>query len=147
MGVETAWRSGVADRFNDTLRLGEPQCRSLIERLNDEKSDSERTLRHDYFERRRLVVELECVGSSGRVSVLMKPWDLTAFEIRLLHGTFVHEGIRAVVILFACDGEQVRAPGKVSRCRLIEGRVHEVVVKFDESIEPASFVSSPQKAA
>ncbi len=137
----------MADRFNDTLRLDDAQCRSLVMRLNDEKSDSERSLRHDYFERVRLVVELECVGSPGQVSVLMKPWDLTAVEVRLLHGTFVHEGIRAIVILIASDGEQVRAPGKVSRCRLIEGRVHEVVVKFDESIEPASFIPAPPKAA
>lgn len=140
-------RSDVSEQFNDTLRLGELQCRSLIMRLNEDKSESERAIRHDYFERKRLVVELDPVGTPGRIAFLMKPWDLAAFEIRFLHGTFVHEDTRAIVILMAADDERVRAPGKVSRCRHIEGRVHEVVVQFDDPIEPENFSSSSQQAA
>jgi hypothetical protein len=123
------------------------QCRSLILRLNEDKSESERAIRSDYFDRQRIVVELDPVGSPGRVSYLMKPWDLAAFEIRLLHGTYIHEETKAVVTLMASDDERVRAPGKVSRCRHIEGRVHEVVIQFDNPVEPENFVSAPPQAA
>ncbi len=137
----------MSEQFNDTLRLGELQCRSLIMRLNEDKSESERAIRSDYFERKRIVVELDPVSSPGRISYLMKPWDLAAFEIRLLHGTFIHEETKAVVILMASDDERVRAPGKVSRCRHVEGRVHEVVIQFDDPIDPENFVAPPKQAA
>ena len=137
----------MSEQFNDTLRLGDLQCRSLIMRLNGDKSESERAIRSDYFERKRIVVELDPVSSPGRISYLMKPWDLAAFEIRLLHGTFIHEETKAVVILMTADDERVRAPGKVSRCRHVEGRVHEVVIQFDHPIEPENFVAPPKQAA
>ncbi len=137
----------MSEQFNDTLRLGEGPCRSLIMRLNEDKSESERAIRSDYFDRQRIVVELDPVGTPGRVSYLMKPWDLAAFEIRLLHGTYIHEETKAIVTLMASDDERVRAPGKVSRCRHIEGRVHEVVIQFDTPIEPENFATPPQQAA
>ena len=137
----------MSEQFNDTLRLDDSQCHSLIMRLNGDKSESERAIRSDYFERKRIVVELDPVSSPGRISYLMKPWDLAAFEIRLLHGTFIHEETKAVVILMASDDERVPTPGKVSRCRHVEGRVHEVVIKFDNPIDLENFVAPPKQAA
>lgn len=137
----------MSDQFNDTLRLDDLRCRSLIMRLNGNKSEAERAIRSDYFERKRIVVEIDRVSSGGSNSYLMKPWDLAAFEIRLLHGTFIHEETKAVVILMALDDERVRAPGKVSRCRHVEGLVHEVVIQFDNPIDLENFLAPPKQAA
>lgn len=60
----------MSDQFNDTLRLDDLQCRTLIMRLNGDKSEAERAIRSDYFERKRIVVELDRVSSQGRISYL-----------------------------------------------------------------------------
>ena len=74
-------------------------------------------------------------------SFAVKPHNLGPGGLSFLHGTFVHTRSVCEITLRTVDQRDVAVPGRVVRCRLIRGRVHEVGVAFYRPIDVRRFVS------
>lgn len=79
-----------------------------------------------------------------RLSVL--PVDISEGGCNVLLGLFVYPGTRCVMELRSPDGERLLTPGRVVRCTLVRGRVHEAGVQFDTRINIDSFSARPAAA-
>ncbi len=95
-----------------------------------------------------------CGSNLGWVTASMSPadgLDVVAFRVRainlsrsgmsFLHGAPSRPGDVCEISALDASGMKRRIPARVVRCRLLEGRVHEVGVRFDEPIRLDDLVS------
>jgi hypothetical protein len=127
-----------------TLRLSASDKLKVLDRLDEiEREDAGRERRtqerFDYRPNAGLTVRIEQPG--GSVSThLVASRNISTTGLSFLHGGFLHIGTRCTVRLIALNDETILTPGKVSRCRSVLGRVHEVGLKFDKAVDLAKFV-------
>lgn len=132
-----------------TLKLSAGDKLRVLDRLDElEREDAGRERRtqerYDYRPEGGLTVRIEQPG--GSVSThLVAGRNISTNGLSFLHGGFLHNGTRCTVRLIALNEETVLATGRVSRCRSVHGRVHEVGLKFDRPLELEKFlvVASP----
>ncbi len=127
----------------DTLRLPAADIRALMARLDElERAAAGGAgappARFGYRQHGHLVV---CIQQGHAARYLVAPRHIGAAEFVFLHGTYVHVGSRCICELVALDQERVLAPGTVRRCQQVEGRVHEVEVRFDQPISLDCFAN------
>ena len=144
MGYVVITKAGKTPEVQDILRLSARQTADILRRINDRAHDKVATERRQsprlpYQHLSRLAVILEN-EQRGRRTYTLAPRNISREGISLLHGKFVYGGTACVVGLQALDGQVVPVHGKVIWCRLVAGRVHELGVQFDESIDVEEFV-------
>ncbi|MEW6199396.1 MAG: hypothetical protein AB1601_12135 [Planctomycetota bacterium] len=127
----------------DTPRLSPDEYAAILAELDAEARSSARGDRRAYRRRRYrgrpvTIVLRQPGGSVGSLAV--KPHDLGPGGLSFLHGTFVHTRSVCEVTLRTVDQRDVAVAGRVVRCRLIRGRVHEVGVAFYRPIDVRRFV-------
>ena len=134
----------------DILRINAKDAAEVLQQMEQETRPAEggerrRAPRVRYQDIARLAVRL---GDEqiGRLLYAMIPRNISRTGMSLLHGQFVYNGTTCVVGLKTLGGELASVRGKVGRCRLVTGRVHELGIDFDEPIELADFVASDQAA-
>ena len=90
----------------------------------------------------RVPVQMLGMNDLTPLTFQMKPSYICRIGMSLLHGVFVYPGTACKIALRSLGGEAVEVPGEVASCRWVDGRVHEIGVKFDEPIELDDFVAS-----
>jgi hypothetical protein len=134
-----------------TLKLSPSDRIRVLDRLDElEREDAGRERRtqerFDYRPEAGLTVRIEQPG--GSVSThLVAGRNISTTGLSFLHGGFLHIGTRCTVRLIALNDESFMASGRVSRCRSVHGRVHEVGLKFDRPLELAKFITVASAAA
>lgn len=94
-------------------------------------------------------VRVEMVHSDGTRTLLLAPGrDLSEDGIGIFHSAYVHVGVECSVTLKTVDGESVRRTGRVKRCSHLRGSVHEVGIRFDQTLDMSLFlpVSAPAQS-
>jgi hypothetical protein len=89
---------------------------------------------------RRALLQVERLDRPGLLAFFVAPIDLSDTGIGFLHGSFLYPGTRCAVSLKAEDGTLLTAAGKVARCRMVRGHVHDVGVRFEARQKIESFV-------
>lgn len=127
----------------DTPRLSPDEHAAILAELDAEARSSaggdRRAHRRLRYRGRPVTIVLRQPGG-GVGSFAVKPHNLGPGGLSFLHGTFVHTRSVCEVTLRTVDQRDVAVPGRVVRCRLIRGRVHEVGVAFYRPIDVRRFV-------
>jgi CheY-like chemotaxis protein len=136
--------------YYDSLRMTDGEQRELLRRLASRRptpppEDHRREERLNYTPR-GLLVRMRHPGGTTEL-YLVRPRNLSRSGIAFLHGSFCHTGTTVHVTLRTIDDEPATVSGRVTRCRHVQGNVHEIGVKFDMPIEVYQFVRSDAKTA
>ncbi|MCP4249570.1 MAG: hypothetical protein GY778_21220 [bacterium] len=95
--------------------------------------------RYPYDSVGELRLEIEHPGG-GITEYLVHPCNLSAGGISLEHGGFIARGTGCFITLKTSGDQPVRVRGKILGCRCVGGRIHDVGVKFEKSIDVGRFV-------
>ena len=79
-------------------------------------------------------------GGAGRFLVCSR--NLSAGGIGFIHGGYLHPGSECSILLRDRDGSPMALAGKVVYCRHLNGRYHEIGIKFSERIDPVRILGS-----
>jgi CheY-like chemotaxis protein len=129
----------------DALRLSEAQRQELIAKL-DRQAASYRGMearledRVPYVASAGVMLTLHHPGGSV-ANYLVRPRNLSRRGVGFLHGNFIHVGSRCQVYLLRLDGRRESISGVVVRCSHVQGLVHEVGVRFDNTIDLGEFLA------
>jgi hypothetical protein len=132
----------------NTVRLPAEALRSLAQVLNQRDSLDEYERRgrgHRVGQRysidppKEITMDLQS-DAFARKAYLVFARDLSSQGVSVLHGVFVAPNTRCLLTIRTLDKEPMQLPGLIRRCRLVGGRVHELGVKFDQPIDPRSFL-------
>lgn len=93
------------------------------------------------FRQREVPFTIQTYGG-GTSEFLVSTRNLSRGGVSVLHGGFVHPGTECRVVLRTLDGERHALEGKVVQCRFIEGRIHEIGVKFSSLIDLGMFCAN-----
>lgn len=132
-----------SQRVLKTIRLDDERIGKLLDGLETNTTiptDCRRGARYKYRVK-TLVVHMQQPGFATPVPYLVVGRNIASQGLAFLHGGYVHTNTRCMVQLITSYGTWNDVSGTVIRCRYIEGNVHEVVVKFDEEINPAVYCS------
>ncbi len=130
--------------IHDTLRLDIEEADLLLNKLNERTaSEAERALRkhdrHIYNIREGLIACFE-QPNHGWSKYRVRPRNISAGGVSLLHGVFVYPHTCCAVLLKRLDGKHEQITGKVVCSHCVKGRAHEIKIKFDHLIEIENFV-------
>lgn len=148
LGVAT-----VMNRFSrqvkQLLRLSDLELREVLQWVESVGGEG-KGRHHRRSERvrltiRRALLQVERADRPGIAAFIVAPIDLSDTGIGFLHGSFLYPGTRCAVSLKADDGTLLTAAGKVVRCRMVKGHVHDVGVRFELRQRIGSFVT-PEEA-
>lgn len=92
------------------------------------------------YNSRNILMQFE-EGLGGKAVFPVQGRNISVAGIAVIHTQFVHSGRRCIMMLPTVDGgARVDVLGKVSRCRHVTGRIHEVVIVFDAPIDVTDFI-------
>lgn len=132
-----------AGRLN-TLGMGHKDLAQLHELL-DSKGEAPEARRKRGFVRwpfrlaslpLKVMQPGSCIASELRVACR----NLSAGGMSVLHNSYLHTGSKVVVTLEHPAHGPVELEGTVSRCRHVRGVVHEIGIRFKQSIQAREFV-------
>jgi hypothetical protein len=129
----------------DALRLSEVDQFFILQELEKaarQPANAERraSRRYRYQVRQGLVMQVPGL----RFQFIVRPRNLSAGGISVLHGGFLYAGTACAVTLRTVDGEQLPVAGRIIRCRCVHGRAHELNIHFTEPIALERFVDLHQ---
>lgn len=125
----------------DSVRLNPHECEALLDALDKSTSGHAAASRREtrrWRYRNRMIVAIKQAGSTQSYSVT--PRNLSTTGVAFVHGGYVHPG-SPVAVAMRDLREQLRTmTGRVMRCVHVQGRLHEVGVRFAQQINPKDFV-------
>lgn len=137
-------------QFVDTLRMSEKDQQGILDSLNgrggDLQSNDNRSEDRLAYSTRGVLVQMRHPGGSV-ATYMVRPRNLSRGGIAFLHGSFCYTGTACTLTLRTLENETARVRGKVVRCTLVQGSVHEVAVQFEEPIEVYQFVQAVRVGA
>ena len=130
----------------DTLHITKAQWLEVLHQLEHQgmsldAADHRHEKRVCYRVMMGMLVDIIHPGGS-RATFLVRSRNLSQSGTGFLHGNFLHIGTRCTITLPHLDGQIATMGGKVVRCRHIQGKVHEIGVKFDKAITLDEFVAA-----
>jgi len=129
----------------DCVRLSEPLRQQLLRELEELTSGrdagaAKRRFDRHLFHGRHVTLTLH--GRHGEEQrFLTCSRNLSATGLCVIHGGFVYDQTACTVTLSTLTGDLVSVRGRVVRCRLVRGALHELGISFDGAIDPRCFVS------
>lgn len=129
----------------DALRLSEAEQRRILHELDEAANNPAAgelrvNQRYRYQIREGLLMQV----AGFRVPFAVRPRNLSAGGISVLHGGFLYAGTPCVITLRTTGGEHACVAGQIVRCRCVHGRAHELNIHFEEPIEVGNFVDLRQ---
>jgi hypothetical protein len=133
----------VADKSQplDALRLPEAEQLHILQELDASASQpatGELRINQRYRYRIREGLAMQVPGF--QFQFIVRPRNLSAGGISVLHGGFLYAGTACTILLRTIAGKPASAEGKIVRCRCIRGRAHELNIHFDQPIEIENYV-------
>ena len=131
----------------ETLRLSDRDKHRLVQAIELKNArpvqNERRSLRVSCPDLEVEVTVMNPSGQSVRLSVV--PRNLARGGLAFVHGRFVYPDSRVYIKMKEMSGELVQLSGEIARCRHVAGIVHEVSIRFDETIELTKFVELTDK--
>jgi hypothetical protein len=142
-------KPGSSTNVQDILRLKPQEAAEILRTIESSTKDSvgrerRKWPRVPYRAAPRVAVIIESEQLGKRTYALI-PRNISRMGMSLLHGKFVYDGTPCVAGLKALDGQLVPVRGKVTWCRLIAGRIHEMGLQFEEPIDLDDFVPAGEE--
>lgn len=126
----------------DTLKLPESQLETLLsdlERATREPfANSQRGSRRWSMSLQRVVVTFQ--SERGEHHHVCVPRNISTDGAAVLHGGFVYVSTPCRIAMRDLKGRAVSLPGRVVRCRLVRGTMHDIGIEFDSRINPREFI-------
>lgn len=122
----------------ESLRMPEGKLHDLLdrcERAEDSSGFAEQRQHRRYQYRHRISVTILSEDQDPTTYSAMAV-NISSRGMAILMGMFVYPGSRTSILLTLSDGETLLLTASVLRCKLLEGRVHEVAVMFDSAFAP-----------
>ncbi len=113
--------------------------RAREKHLNDPDRINRAAERHSL--RQVTLTRLSIVESSGPRQMVAVPINLSAGGACLMVPVFLYADTRVRFGLQTIDGEGVLATGVVKWCAHVEGRCHDMGIRFDSKVNPADFLA------
>lgn len=135
----SGWSNSTIVRL---IRMGENELQALIERVISEAHESSNAQPSDRafsYRKDDCVIHLQQPGDSSSKAYLVSTLSLSAQDITMLHGSFVHNGSRCMCQLIGTRGDWAEVYGKIVSCRHVQGNVHEICMHFDSAIDPIRY--------
>lgn len=127
------------------LRLDDAALARVLDELDAASrqyaADKKRADQRYPYRHKALPVEM-LLPDGENLSLRVPSRDLSRFGISFLHSGYVYVGTRCRIQLVTIHNNWQTAEGTVIRCLYIEGRVHDIGVKFDNPIDVATFASA-----
>lgn len=120
----------------NTLRLGQHELHRLLEKFdqgNEHVNNPDREFVRWAFRVGAVDLTIQH-ANGGKVTIPVATRNISRGGISILHASFVHLKSPCDITLKVSGGKKMVIPGKVVRCNHLEGRVHEIGIKFDEQI-------------
>lgn len=129
----------------DALRLSEADQRHILHELDEaavhpNREDLRATRRYRYVVREGLILQVD----GAPVHFVVRPRNISAGGIAVLHGSFLYPGTACGIALRGLDGRTLLVNGRILHCRCVHGRAHEVNIRFVQPIEIEKFVDARQ---
>ena len=103
-----------------------------------------RATRKSWRKRLKMLI-VEPAGNERRVEVVTR--NLSGGGLSFLNNGYLHTGSRCEMQLMTSDNAWVDIQATVLRCRYVAGRVHEVGIRFDQSVDESQFISTELAAS
>ena len=84
-------------------------------------------------------LDLEIPGSP-LASYMVYARNVSSRGMSIIHGVYVHAGTRCVLRIRDGSGVQHELSGEVKRCSHVQGRAHELGLRFDQPVSPRMFL-------
>lgn len=129
------------DNLVKTVRLDDAEVEEILNKLDADRAGTDADKRGDaryQYRVKRCVVHLQAQGG-GTTAYLVPTRNISATGLGFLHGSFVYPGAKCLIQLTTMHGTWHNVPATIIRCNYITGRIHEVGVRFLETIDPAEF--------
>ncbi len=124
-----------------TVRLDDAEVEEILNKLDADQRGVDPNKRVDaryQYRVKRCVVHLQAQGG-GTTAYLVPTRNISATGLGFLHGSFVYPGSKCLIQLTTMHGTWHNVPATVVRCNYVTGRIHEVGVRFLETIDPSEF--------
>lgn len=127
------------------LRLDDEVLNRILDELEEASreyvgSNKRKDPRYPY---RHKAIPVEMTLPDGEVlSYRVPSRNLSRSGLAFLHGGYVYAGTRCRIQLTTLHNNWQNVDGVVVWCRYVEGRVHDIGVKFDNPIDVATFASA-----
>lgn len=92
-----------------------------------------------------IVAVLNPESPGEREAYQVRPFDLSATGIGVLHGQFVYQATPVLALMKNLAGQVERVPGRVAHSHLVKGRVHALGIKFAERLDLTRFLGDTQR--
>ena len=128
-------------RLVRTIRLDDELVTQILDDLEtagEDHSQDRQTQRYRYRVK-GLVIQMQQPGFATPISYQVPTRDLSALGMTFLHGGFVHPGTRCIAQLITRYGTWNNANAITHLCRYVQANVHEVVLLFDQEVDPAIY--------
>ena len=130
-------------RLTRTLRIAPRELEALLDSVDQSSTgragSSKRRSRRWSLRGSGIVLTLQA-QAGGHTHFLVAPRNLSSTGIGVVHGGFIHLNTRCVVSLRTKSGATRSIQGKIVKCRLMRGNLHDLGVEFLEPINPLDFV-------
>ncbi len=128
------------EKVLDSVRLHPHECEALLDALDKSsgKSPSSRRNTRRWKFRNRLIVAIKQAGATQ--SYFVTPRNISTTGVAFLHGGYVHVGSPIAVAMRDLHEQVKTMQGRVVRCVHVQGRLHEIGVRFSDVINPKDFV-------
>lgn len=133
--------SSNSDRIQRTIRVDDSALSDVLNDLDGVHSPAATERRQPRFNYRAkaLTIHMQQPGFASPIAYQVPARNISARGLAFLHGGFVHPGTRCVAQLITTYGTWNNVVGSVSRCRYVKGNIHEVIMLFDQEIDPAVY--------
>lgn len=131
-----------SERCFDSVRLGRIERERVLNALErpsrNQPAKQKRLFKRVTFRQTNIPITVETYGGC-LMKYLVCGRNISKGGMGFLHGGFLHPGNASDIVLTTIDGEKQIIQGTIVQCRFITGRLHEVGVKFNHTINPALF--------
>jgi len=139
--------------YTSSVRLTEAQRQNLLNHLDraavsggrtptNKRPNQRKDKRYEFRQTEIAVMAQHPGGSVSRMLVCSR--NLSVGGMSFFHGGFLHPATICKLVLRKLNGQPQPVSGIVVNCRLVEGSIHEVSIKFNERIDPLLFVRLAQ---
>ena len=125
-----------------TLRLSNEEVQKVLDKLDGAKGcrqlDQRDTTRYGY-RAETIIVKVKHPKSSDMIEYIVPTRNLSKGGISILHCSYLHIGTECIPRIIDQNGNWKDVPGKVVRCRYVEGNIHEIAIQFDSFLKLQDF--------
>ena len=141
--------------YLQTVHLSDAQLAEVLETAaqRDDVAEDEHGREEQRETAERLTFRHRDIGlivehpGGGPASYYICTRNLTSEGLGVLHGAYLHVGTRCKVMLPTIWGGEEPIRGRVVRCRLLSGMIHEVGVRFDAPIDLWRFLDGEESGS